>query len=263
MHYPDFFRQPAAPFTQQVLSDAGEWFAKDPHVERCGLVVEGRFLPCENVATDPAQRFEIRAEGVAAYSERGVLEGVIHSHPNGPWWPSQADMAGQIALGVPWAIMVPGETSSELACHWGGQRPAVFSGGDHLPRAFLHGVSDCYALVRDYYQEVHRIQLAEFPRKWEWWKEPDSDRGMYLDNLIDQGFEVIATDPAEIAALARPGDGYLMAIRSTVPNHAGIVLDQGLVLDHCFGRLSERQPLHRKVRHMTHLVRRRELLEQS
>lgn len=218
---------------------------------------DGRYVPCENVASDPETAFEIAPAEMAKAYRAGDLQGVVHSHPGGPWHPSAADMAGQIATGVPWAIVVPGEAGAELACHWGTPRPPMFlQGGVHVSRAFLHGVSDCYTLIKDYYSEVRGIQLDEFPRDWEWWKAPQTGGGLYLDNLESQGFRVVSTSAHDFCQIAQPGDAYLMAIRSKVPNHAGIYLGDGLLLEHMQGNLSHRQPIARLINHITHWLRR-------
>ncbi len=231
------------------------WVCEDPTVERCGLVRAGNFVPCENRAADPTAAFEIAPKDIAEAYAAGDLEGVIHSHPGGPWWPSKADMLGQIETDVPWAILVPGEDSAALACHWGGTRPPVFQGDLHVPRAFLHGVSDCYTLIRDFYAEVYGEILDEMPRDWEWWTEKDLKTGMYLDNLHGQRFEILSTAPETYAAIAQPGDVYLMAVRSRVPNHGGIYLGDGLLLEHMQGNLSHREPIARKLKHITHWLR--------
>lgn len=256
VYHPDFFRRPSPPFTVEVLQAASKHAVSEAPREACGLVIGGRYVPCENVAADPLEQFEIAPDEIAQAYASGKLEGVCHSHPGGPWWPSRADMAGQIETGLPWAILVPGESDAELACWWGGERPAVMtSDGLHVPRAFLHGVSDCYTLCQDYFRESMGVALPNVARDWEWWLDPERNGSLYLDNLSLQGFEVVSTDPLSYAELAEPGDAYLMSIRSRVPNHAGIYLGDGLLLEHMHGSLSHREPIARKLKHITHWLR--------
>jgi proteasome lid subunit RPN8/RPN11 len=254
--HPEFFRKPWGPFTPVVLRAAGAHAASVTPDEACGLVLDGVYVPCVNQSPDPRSAFRIdQADIVEAYAN-GTLQAVIHSHPGGPWYPSREDMAGQIATGVPWAIVIPGETSAELACWWGGDRPPVMTDdGLHVPRAFLHGVSDCYTLCQDYYRQFHDVRLMDFARAWEWWRDADAHGSLYLDNLQDQGFSVVSTDAEAFGAIARPGDAYLLAIRSKVPNHAGIYLGDGLLLEHMHGNLSHREPIARKLKHITHWLR--------
>lgn len=255
MFHPEFYRQPGGVFSREVIAEASAHAVECAPYEACGLVRAGRYVPCKNIAAEPAVEFEISPVTMGKVFKAGDLEGVIHSHPDGPWWPSRADMAGQIESGVPWAILVPGEDTAEFACQWGAPRPPVFHDGLHVPRAFLHGVSDCYSLCQDFYRERGLVDLPDFPRDWEWWVEPETEGGLYLDNLEAQGFEVISTAPQDYPGLAKPGDAYLMSIRSKVPNHAGIYLGDGLLLEHMHGNLSHREPIARKLKHITHWLR--------
>ncbi len=255
-HHPEFFRQPTAPFTAQVLSAARRHaFEAQPH-EACGLVRLGAYVPCDNVAENPESSFAIDDDLFAGAVLSGELEAVIHSHPGGgSWWPTAADMLSQMSADVPFAILVPGEQSAGLACHWGTPRPPLFDeAGQHQGRAFLHGVSDCYTLCQDYYAGVG-IDLPDFARDWEWWVEPEKYGNLYLDNLAAQGFDIVTTDPRLVPGLARPGDAYLMRIASDVPNHAGIYLGGDLLLEHLPRNLSHREPMGRKLKRVTHWLR--------
>ncbi|MEL6959707.1 MAG: C40 family peptidase [Pseudomonadota bacterium] len=256
IYHPDFFRRPGHPFTPPVLAEAKRHAAQDAPNEACGLVVSGDYIPCANVADDPASQFKIAAEELAQAYASGTLEGVVHSHPGGPYWPTRADMLGQLETQVPWAILVPGEETAELACWWGGKRPPVFtSDGLHVPRAFLPQVSDCYSIIQDWFLEARGVALMDMPRQWEWWKDLDTYGSLYLENFEQAGFECVSQDPDAFARLAEPGDVYLMKIRSKVPNHGGIYLGEGLNLEHIEGCLSHREPMARKVKHITHLMR--------
>jgi cell wall-associated NlpC family hydrolase len=57
---------------------------------------------------------------------------------------------------------------------------------------------------------------------------------LYVDNFATAGFAVV--DPDDL----RVGDVLLMQVHSEVPNHAAIVLGDGLILHHLQGRLSSR-----------------------
>jgi len=73
--------------------------------------------------------------------------------------------------------------------------------------------------------------LPSFPSFDEWWKRGEN---LYLDNFASVGF--VAIDAADIEA----GDCFLMQVASSVPNHAAVYLDDGLILHHLQGRLSSR-----------------------
>lgn len=250
---PDFWSQPAYPFTASVLKEAARHACVEAPNESCGLVRAGKYVPCQNVSDSPETEFVIAQSVVAEALVAGDLEGVIHSHPGGPWWPSKDDIETQIAMNVPWAILVPGETSAELACHWGGERPPVFDeNGEHIPRKFNHYVADCCTLMEDFYLEALGVTLPKVPRDWNWWLNGES---LYLDHLQESGFEVISTDPSTFAEIAQPNDAFLCAIKSKTPNHAAAYLGAGKMLDHRFNQLSRVTMAPRFMKFATHWLR--------
>lgn len=250
---PDFFAHPQYPFTESVLADAGKHAAAEAPNESCGLVLAGKYVPCRNASAEPWHEFVIPKNVYRMAVVSGDLQGIIHSHPGGPWYPTKTDIESQIATGIPWAILVPGEDGAELACHWGGERPPVFDAdGKHIPRKFRHYVADCFALMEDYYSE-QGLSLPKVPRDWEWWK---SGQTLYMDYLEASGFKVISTDPTEFARIARPGDAFLSAWRSPkTPNHAAAYLGKGEMLDHLPNRLSRVVAVQPYLRKVTHWLR--------
>lgn len=262
MSNPQWWRQPRPPFTGEVLAAAYAHASEEAPRESCGLITGGAYRRCRNTAADPAGRFRVDAADQLAALEAGPLQGVIHSHPAGPWFPSSADMAGQIETGVPWAIVTPGEPG-ELVCIWGDDgRPSLFdAAGAPRPRDFLHGISDCYTVVIDYFAERHAIELPDFPRDWEWWRDGGD---LYRDGFAEAGFDqVAAADPDDILRQARPGDVILRAMRSRTPNHAGVYLGGSLMLEHHQSRFVERRPILTAKHGATHLLRHRALAKDA
>lgn len=229
--------------------------------ESCGLVVGDTYLPAENIALDPAQHekdnpdchcrlcsFEIAPGFYMAAQKKAPIKAILHSHPGGPLFPSEADMKSQLQTAVPWGI-VPIIVEDE-ECRVGD--PILW--GDQLPmapivgRQFLHGIHDCYSLIRDTFrlgkeklaeQDVTKnwpfdpIELPEVPRSDAWW---DGEKDLYADGMKQHGFKPI--DASE----ARPGDGFLIKVRSDKFNHAGLMIDNHLILHHLPTRLSRREP---------------------
>ena len=121
-------------------------------------------------------------------------------------------------------------------------------------RAFQHGVTDCYALIRDYYRSVKGVTLPVFPRSWLWWKEGGD---LYRDGFEKAGFYRV-DDP-------EPGDVFLAQIGSPVPNHGGVYLGNNQILHHISSRngydparISRRDTLLRWKKYITHWVRYRD-----
>lgn len=252
----EFFREMAPPFTPDVIAAALDHANASPDLEICGAVREGAYQPLTNVHPESQTAFRVSDADRAAIFAADDLEGLVHSHPNGPWRPSEADMRAQIAMGKPWAIIVPGADGGALACAWGGARPPLFDAdGSHVQRAFLNGVADCYEIIRDYWREVRGVDLKQYPREWEWWTDTNRFGDLYLDNLEDCGFQVISRDPREFASIAAPGDVYLMSVRARTPNHGGVYLGDGEALEHMFEHLSQVRQIAPLIRHITHWLR--------
>lgn len=76
--------------------------------ESCGLVVmvndAARYVPCRNLA-DGADQFILDPLDYLQADALGEIVGVVHSHPDAPAEPSQADLEAQKATGLPWHIV--------------------------------------------------------------------------------------------------------------------------------------------------------------
>ena len=125
---------------------------------------------------------------------------------------------------------------SRRRCH------GALPGGDHrlgdslVGRVFIHGVTDCYGLIRSWYWQERHVKLPEFPRDHEWWKDGGN---LYEEGFGPAGFRIVAAQDAVT------GDVALINFRSKVPNHGGVLLDGGLLLHHLMGRKSVREPVGR------------------
>jgi len=216
--------------------------------ESCGIVFRGEYVPCDNIASDPTVDFEIPAKVYAAYAKRGGIEAVLHSHPGGPLFPTEADMLGQIQTNVPWGIIPlleeDGVTRIGDPIMWGDGVPKT----DLIGRQFLHGIHDCYSLIRDAFalgkdglaaQGVSDVWpyeprfLPEVPRDDGWWEH---GKDLYTDGLKKNGFRII--QPHE----ARAGDGFLVKLRSDKLNHAGLLVTDDVIIHHLPMRASRREP---------------------
>ncbi len=196
--------------------------------EACGLIVvvkgRERYVPCRNLAAG-SEHFLLPAEDYAAAEDMGEVIAVVHSHPDAPATPSEADRVACEASGLPWHIVSWPADDLRTITPSGYQAPLV-------GREFAHGVLDCYTLVRDWYQRERGITLPDFPRRDDWWQHGED---LYMRHYAEAGFVAVSQDQPEQA-----GDVILMQLRSPVPNHAGVYLGDGTMLHHLHGRLSSR-----------------------
>lgn len=220
-------------------------------VEMCGVVVRGEFIGCRNVAGSPHKAFKIDQAEFGRYLRAG-LDAVVHSHPNDFPAPSEADMQQQIAQAVPWGVVgTDGREASEVMW-WGDQLPGRRK---LVGRGFCHAVTDCYSLIRDYYEAVRGVDIPDYPRDWAWWED---GKNLYADFFGDAGFRRIGQSEA------RAGDVFLAQVgrKAATPNHGGIYLGGGLILHHLTARrsydpsrLSKREPIGGWAKHVTHWLR--------
>lgn len=221
--------------------------------EMCGFVVSDEFIPVKNIAKDPSEHkeencdcrlctFKMKKSDVSKHLKE--CDVVMHSHPGGPVWPSQADMESQATSGKPWGIIALDE--DRLG------EPELF--GDELDpeplvgREFMHGVRDCYSVIRDAYRmgkdrlkeegitsqwPFDPITLRDVPRNDAWWETSDDFYGLLP---FQYGWKEIKMHEAI------SGDTFLCKIRSDKFNHAGLLVANDLILHHLPGRMSRREP---------------------
>lgn len=212
-----------------ILDDVRAHAAECAPRECCGLAVvtrgKLRYYPCRNDYDGSEDVFHLNPEDYAAAEDAGAVVAIVHSHVNIPPIPSMADQVGVEATGLPWMIVnhpVGTYTVTE---------PAGFK-APLIGRQFVHGVLDCYALCRDYYQETCGISLPDFHRDDWWWQKPGQN--LYLDNFEKAGFfQVPETE-------LRAHDAILMQAASDRPNHAAVYIGDNLIMQHVMGRLSSR-----------------------
>jgi proteasome lid subunit RPN8/RPN11 len=226
--------------------------------ECCGVVIAiGRkeeYVPCRNLA-DGMDDFKLSAEDYADAEDRGRIISIVHSHPNASALPSEADKIACEKSGLPWHIISLGETEfGEIRTHEPcGYKPPL------VGRQFLHGVTDCYAIIRDYYERELGVALPDFERDDDWW---NNGQNLYMDGYRAAGFT-----PLQDGETLDVGDMIFMQIRSPVVNHAGLYLGRSTLkesphlhpvpdamLHHMYGMLSERVVYGGQWRECTRLI---------
>lgn len=199
--------------------------------ESCGLVVvvhgKERYWPCRNIAPDPEADFTIDPQDYLAAAQAGTIVSVIHSHPNGFPQPSPADLTSCEKWGLPWHIVSPHLGDDGLG-RWHTFEPTGYR-APLIGRAWCWGVHDCWALVRDWYEE-QGLQLPDFERP----ADPDQflAHPLFEELFPSAGFVEVSRDEA------RPGDAVLMSLRSSGLNHVGVLQADFRLLHHVQGRLS-------------------------
>lgn len=199
---------------------AGECYPQ----ESCGVVIAGTYTPSVNSHEDPCNYFRISAAEYIRLATIGDIQAIVHSHPDGPDYPSLHDMEKQQAGNVPWLII-----PTNSAPFWFGDQVPI---APYEGREFKAGVFDCYSLIRDWYRKEKDIVLIDVPRDHAWWEKGGN---LYMDNLVRAGFrklnegEPLQQGDCLLASILAPG----------IINHAGVYLGSNQFLHHLSGRLSK------------------------
>lgn len=247
----------------QMMKEAVEAYPN----EAVWFITEAGCWQAENTAADPQNAFSVSQEDTLKATTETLLA-VVHSHPHHPPCPSEADMKGQIATGVPWGIIGTDGTTALKPYWWGATTPVA----DLRNRSFHHGITDCYSLIRDYYRTEMDILLPEYPRSWEWWTKGNKEapQNLYVEGFASAGFVQIpmGVNPDHFLGLEvepEPGDMWFTQLFSPVPNHGGVYLGNGLCLHHLSSskpvdpsRPVREEPIYRWADHVTHWFRHKE-----
>tara|TARA_B100001989_G_scaffold252255_1_gene233698 strand:+ start:732 stop:1433 length:702 start_codon:yes stop_codon:yes gene_type:complete len=203
---------------------------EDPK-EAVGLLVnvkgKERYFPCRNLSMTEHQCFILDPEDYVRADNLGEICAVFHSHPINPPTPSQADKIGCEKSNLPWYIVNP-QTEE-----WSYLEPCGYK-APIIGRQWVWGVTDCWALVRDWYKENKNITLRD-------WDRPTTPEEFLQDPMFERcawrtGFRKLRYDEK-----LETGDLLFMSILGNGLNHVAIFVD-GDVLHHLTDRLSCKEP---------------------
>jgi len=219
--------------------------------ESCGVIIDGVYVRCKNMSETPEINFEIDKLFYAKNEKK--IQGIVHSHPEGPDAPTKEDMASQIRTNKPWCIVTAFKHFDEIKKVWFAKADTWFWWGDMLEtlpvigRRFRCGVTDCYETVRSWYKLERGIQLPPLPRDIEWWT---TGQDLLLEHFKNMGFKALPEFDMEKLEV---GDGLLGKVLSTDRvNHCGVYVGNSQILHHLWDRLSRQELIGPWTRHITH-----------
>lgn len=236
--------------------------------ESVGVIVNNgtEYIRLENKANNKENDFYVQPDVyVELIKKYGKIDAVVHSHPfeglSVPrLYPSAQDMKGQLSTAVPWGIVCCDKERFWPIQWFGDPCPIPPLEG----RIFIHGIQDCYSLIRDYYRLNHDLTIKEFPRDWAWWHEK-------AQNLYEEGFGIAGFVQVPLSKV-RPGDVFLAmlgraAIKANVVNHGGIYLGNDIIVHHKSGdyaydpgRLSVKECIQRYMPYIKYFLRHESLM---
>lgn len=230
--------------------------------ECCGIItLDGQYFECRNVHPEPESHFKMHKED---YNEfRGNIKAIVHSHPDATSKLSPADRVYMEYANLPYVICALPAEEFGVYAPTGYKAPLV-------GRTFIHGVLDCYGLIKDFYDRELGIDIPNFERSDRWWENPEND-SLYENHFEEAGFVKITDGSLNY------GDVIICSVGDVnhFPNHALIYLGENgllksennpcigtaLMLHHLYGRKSQREMYGEYWQSKTNLVvRHKELL---
>ena len=209
-------------------------------LECCGVIVDKEYISCRNIS-DNKDQFEIHHEDLAKAEDLGEIQAYVHSHPDATARASHMDLL-QIELHKkPWVICAYPDVEFQIYKPCGYKAPLV-------GRAYIHGIQDCFSIVRDFYSRELGINIPNYERHDKWWEQKEST-SLYVENFQKEGFVEVDQPQYGDVLLCRIG-------RTEHVNHAVIWLGDNavlksedtepcigsaLVLHHPYGRNSTRE----------------------
>ncbi len=212
---------------EQALEHAKK---EDPK-ESVGLLVnikgKEKYIPCKNLSSENYDSFILDPKDYIKANNLGNILAVIHSHPKTPPIPSQADLVSCEKSGFVWHIVNP-KTET-----WGFCKPSGYK-APFFGREWVWGITDCWSLVRDWYEKEKNIVLRD-------WQRPTTPEEFLADPMFERcawrtGFRKLRPDEN-----LETGDLLFMSILGKGLNHVAIFYN-GEVIHHLADRLSCKEP---------------------
>lgn len=225
--------------------------AEKSTIEICGLMYASldsvKIEPCQNIAVDSINGFEISIEDQMRVMKLGPLMGVYHSHPIGPSGFSEQDLAVAEETALPFYMY------DLVSKTWNEYLPTTYSvilEGRH----FYWGFDDCYGAARHYYRQTLGLYLHDYDR--------DDNFGPSKSNAILENFEkegFISFDPQ--ATTIQGHDALLFDISKRAPQHLGMFVSNQRMFHHSLHGLSRMELLDgRYLSHLQYILRHKTLV---
>ena len=126
-----------------------------------------------NVSEDN-ERFKISAQDYLQASELGDIKAIYHSHPSTKPSFSEFDKFNSISHNLIYVLYSMKDNSFTQF------DPSLTEFNKYIGREFKIGKTDCYSLIKDFYESELNIQLSEYHR--------DKDFRSNLEDLFDKHF---------------------------------------------------------------------------
>lgn len=206
---------------------------EDPK-ESCGLLInfKGKHIyeKCKNLSTAAADQFILDPLDWASIEDKygkDNIEAIIHSHPHTEPIPSPTDHVSAARTGLKWWIVNP---RTEI---WNSFMPQEYK-ASLIGRPWIWNITDCWSLVREYYQAELNIKLKDYTR-------PNNPDDFISNPLFEKYFEDCGFIDVKNINDIQKHDPILMNVCGNGLNHVGVYVGDNQILHHMQGRLSCKQ----------------------
>lgn len=200
--------------------------------ESCGLILsKDTYIPCKNISDTPESNFKIDGRIYIKYYNN--IKYIFHSHINHRHL-SKADME------------LSKRTQTPLCICFLDTKQIYYTNKTYplLKRPFIHGLFDCYSLVRDYYKQKMKIKLSNYSRELGWWETDEN----LIENSMNKKHWVEIDD-------MNAGDVICFAVRSEFMNHLGLYIGNNKMIHHPYDKLSCEVDLNKYRPYIKRIVR--------
>jgi proteasome lid subunit RPN8/RPN11 len=210
--------------TDRVKLEIRQDAQKRSNIECCGLILFNKeyfIYPAENVAIDKEQHFSIKTKDFIYAKARGTVIGTYHSHINEQFNFTEDDISSVEVWEMPNILYLLKTDEFKTYYPKGYINP-------YIGRFFEYGRTDCYELVREYYQKELNIELSHYNRDDNW---DETIPYVFEENYAKEGFFQVDE--------LKKHDCILMKYRETdIAGHVMIYLGNDIVLHHPWNRFS-------------------------
>ena len=200
-----------------------------PSSEVCGFVIFSsnclQVFRCRNLCKNE-HRFAIDPFDFVKASELGEIRAVYHSQVSNPEF-SSFDIINSNGHNLTYILYCLEKDSFKIYY-------PNSSENKYAKRKFEIGKNDCFSIVRDYYINEFGIEIYNYERGKNWYKE---NPGVFLEKYEHEGFIKLIDGPINENNISKLKKGDLLLLKSEKsehPNHLGIYLGNDTVLHHTY-----------------------------
>jgi proteasome lid subunit RPN8/RPN11 len=206
---------------------------KQAPLECCGVIIHSLnglvAFPCRNIHSEPEKFFTLKPEDYLEYSMIGKIVGYYHSHQTNEDF-SEFDKLNSENHKLVAVLYVVKPDVFHIYTPKGYEVP-------YCKREYIHGVVDCFSLVKDYYARELNIQLTDITHPYRYVENkvehPDNQmvHTILKEHFVNNGF-------VEVQAAAKHDVILQKTPHIPSPVHCAIFLGNNQLLHHPFKKRS-------------------------